>query len=176
MRGSGDLLGSRFNLGVRYVPHGLIDRATLRTTLLYRVTHDLQLGVEYNPLAEEVGPLVNYRAIRETRHRPALSFGTSSDRIGTPTGRAYYGTLSKDLAPYVKLPVSGYLGALYGTWDDEFVFPFGVNFRLGTQWTFTPQFDGHAAHGLLSYSWDRYSITGLLIRWRHPGFALNIGF
>lgn len=176
MRGAGNLLATRFNLGVRYVPSGVIDRATLRTTLLYRVTSDLQLGVEYNPLAEDVGPLVNYRALRETRHRPALSFGTSSDRIGTPSGRAYFGTLSKDLERYLKLPVSVYAGALYGTWDDEFVFPFGANLRLGKQWSFTPQFDGHASHGLLSYSWDRYSITGLLIRWRHPGIAFNIGF
>ena len=41
-----------------------------------------RFGVEYNPLADDLGPLANYRAIRETLHRPALSFGTSSDRIG----------------------------------------------------------------------------------------------
>ena len=176
MRGSGNLLATRFNLGIRYVPSGVIPRARLRTTLMYRLSQDLQLGVEFNPLAEEVGPLVNWRAVSETRHRPALSFGTSSDRIGTPDGQAYYGTLSKDLEPYVKLPVSLYAGALYGSWDDEFVFPFGANFRLGRQWTFTPQFDGHASHGLLTYSWSRFSVTGLLIRWRHPGIAFNIGF
>lgn len=176
MRGSGDLLATRFNLGIRYIPSGVIDRAKVRTTLMYRLTQDLQLGVEYNPLAHEVGPLANYRAIRETRNRPALTLGTSSDRIGTPSGRAYYGTLSKDLAPYVKLPVSVYASALYGTWDDEFVFPLGANLRLGRHWTFTPQYDGHASHGLLSYAWDRYSITGMLVRWRHPGVAFNIGF
>jgi hypothetical protein len=143
---------------------------------MYRLTQDLQLGVEWNPLAHEVGPLVNYRALREKGLRPALSFGTSSDRIGTPRGRAYYATLSKDLEPYTKLPVSVYFSALYGTWDDEFVFPFGANFRLARGWTFTPQFDGHAAHGLLTYSWDRYSVTGMLVRWRHPGIAFNVGF
>lgn len=176
MRGSGNLLSTRFNLGIRYVPGGVISRAKLRTTLMYRLNQDLQVGVEYNPLAEEVGPLVNYRALHETPNRPALSFGTSSDRIGTPSGRAYYGTLSKDLEPYVKLPVSLYVSALYGTWDDEFVFPFGANFRLGKRWTFTPQFDGHASHGLLTYAWDRYGVTGMLVRWRHPGIAFNVGF
>lgn len=176
MRGSGNLLSTRFNLGVRYVPGGVISRARLRTTLMYRLNQDLQVGVEYNPLAEEVGPLVNYRALRETRRRPALSFGTSSDRIGTPRGRAYYGTLSKDLEPYLKLPMSLYVSALYGTWDNEFVFPFGANLRLGNRWTFTPQFDGHASHGLLTYSWDRYSVTGMLLRWRYPGVAFNVGF
>jgi hypothetical protein len=143
---------------------------------MYRLTQDLQLGIEYNPLADEVGPLVNYRAIHEKGLRPALSFGTSSDRIGTPHGRAYYATLSKDLEPYVKLPVSVYFSALYGTFDEEFVYPFGVNIRFARGWTFTPQFDGHASHGLVTYSWDRYSVTGMLVRWRHPGIAFNVGF
>lgn len=143
---------------------------------MYRLTQDLQLGIEYNPLADDLGPLLNYRAIRETRNRPALSFGTSSDRIGTPRGRAVYGTLSKDLQPYVRLPVSVYFSALYGTWDDEFVFPFGLHYRFARGWTFNPQFDGHAAHGLVTYSWDRYSVSGMLIRWRHPGIAFNVGF
>jgi hypothetical protein len=176
VRGSGNLLATRFNLGIRVIPGGVIDRAKWRNTLMYRLTQDLQLGVEYNPLAGEVGPLVNYRALRETHSRPALTFGTSSDRIGTPYGRAYYATLSKDVEHCTRLPVSVYVSALYGSFDDELVVPFGANFRLGKRWTFTPQFDGHAAHGLLTYSWGRYSLTGLLVRWRHPGVALNIGF
>jgi hypothetical protein len=176
VRGSGDLLATRFNLGIRVVPHGVIDRARWRNTLMYRLNQDLQVGVEYNPLADDVGPLVNYRLLRETKNRPALSFGTSSDRIGTPFGRAYFGTLSKDLEPYIKLPVSAYWGVLWGSYEDEFIFPAGLNFRLGNQWTVTPQYDGHASHGLLTYSWDRYSVTGMLIRWRYPGVAFNIGF
>ncbi len=176
MRGSGDLLATRFNLGIRYIPDGVIDRAKWRNTLMYRLSQDLQAGVEYNPLADDVGLLVNWRALRETENRPALSFGTSSDRIGTPYGRAYFATLSKDLEPRIGLPVSVYGGVLWGSFEDEFVFPFGANFRLGNQWTFTPQYDGHASHGLLTYSWDRYSVSGLLIRWRYPGVAFNIGF
>jgi len=132
--------------------------------------------VEYNPGAGEIGPLVNWRPLAETRSRPAVSFGTSSDRIGTPFGTAYYVTLSKDLQAHTGLPVGLYAGALYGSYDDEVVFPFGGNLRLGKHWTITPQFDGHASHGLVSYAWKQYSITGLLVRWRHPGIALNIGF
>jgi hypothetical protein len=176
VRGSGNLLSTRFNLGVRYVPDGVVDRATLRTTLLYRLTQDLQLGVEYNPLAEEVGPLANWRVLRETRSRPAVSLGTSSDRIGTPYGRAYFVTLSKDLEPFLRLPVGVYAGGLYGSYDDQVVVPFGLTWSFAPGWSFNPQFDGHASHGLVSYSWDRYTVTGLLIRWRHPGFAVNIGF
>jgi hypothetical protein len=154
----------------------VIDRARWRNTLIYRATNDLQVGVEYNPLAQDVGPLVNWRVLRETERQPALSFGTSSDRIGTPFGRAYFGTLSKDVEPLVHAPVSLYAGALWGSFEDEFVFPFGANVRLGNQWTLTPQFDGHASHGLLTYSWDRFSVTGFLVRWRYPGLAVNVGF
>lgn len=176
MRGSGDLLATRFNLGVRYIPHGVIDRARLRTTLLYRLRSDLQVGVEYNPLADDLGPLANYRPVRETRLRPALAFGTSSDRIGTPFGRAYYATMSKDLEPITGLPVAPYVGALWGSFDDEWVAPFGASIRVGRRWTLQPQFDGHAFHALATYSWDRYSVTGILVRGRYPGVAFNVGF
>ena len=169
-------MATRWNLGVRVIPGGVIDRAKWRNTLMYRLSQDLQVGIEYNPLAPEVGPLANWRVLRETRNRPALSFGTSSDRIGTPFGRAYFGTFSKDLEAHTKLPLSVYAGVLWGSFDDEFIFPFGANLRLGGGWVFTPQFDGHAAHGLVSYSWDRFTVTGMLVRWRHPGVAFNIGF
>ena len=176
MQGSGDVLATRFNLGVRVIPGGVPDRATWRNTLMYKLTPDLQVGVEYNPLASEVGPLANYRVVKETRNRPALMLGTSSDRIGTPYGTAYYATLAKDLKPHTGLPISPYVSVLYGSYDDEFVYPFGMAIRLGDHWTVTPTFDGHAFHQLVTYSWDRYSVTGLLVRGRHPGVAFNVGF
>jgi hypothetical protein len=176
VQGSGDILATRFNLGVRVIPGGVIDRAKWRNTLMYRLTQDLQVGVEYNPLVGEVGPLANYRVLRETQNRPALTIGTSSDRIGTPFGTAYYATFSKDLEPHIGLPVAPYFSVLYGSFDDEFVYPLGATIRLGRQWTVTPQFDGHAFHQLITYSWDRYSLTGILVRGRDPGIAFNVGF
>lgn len=175
MRGRGDLIQGRFNYGVRYIP-AVIPRARWRNTLMYRAHPDFQVGVEYNPLVGEVGPLANLRAVRETKNRPAVVFGTSSDRIGTPFGTAYYMTIAKDLEPFVKLPVAPYFGVLYGSFDDEVVFPFGAAIRLGKHWTLTPQFDGHAVHGLLGYTWDRYSVTGVLVRGREPGVAFNVAF
>lgn len=80
---------------------------------MYRFTPWLQAGIEYNPLADDVGPLVNLRALEETEHRPALILGTSSDRIGTEGGRAVYATFSKDLEGLTGLPVAPYLGATY---------------------------------------------------------------
>ena len=38
-------------------------------------------------------------------------FGTSSDRIGTPEGQAYYVTLSKDLSTVKDWPIAPYVGA-----------------------------------------------------------------
>ena len=58
----------------------------------------LSVGIEYNPLASDLQPLVNWIALKEGEKRPALIFGTSSDRIGTPEGQAYYFTFSKDLS------------------------------------------------------------------------------
>jgi len=143
---------------------------------MYRLSQDLQVGVEYNPLVGEVNPLANYRAVRETRYRPAVVFGTSSDRIGTPYGTAYYVTLSKDLEPLTGIPVSPYVGLLWGSFDDELVVPFGASFRLGGGWTFTPTYDGHAFHPMLGYAWDRYSVTGILHRGRDPGISVSVGF
>jgi hypothetical protein len=161
---------------VRVIPDGVIDRAAWRNTLMARLHRNLQVGVEYNPLAGEVGPLVNWRALQENRRRPALSFGTSSDRIGTPYGRAYYATLSYDLQPAAGIPVGVYFGPLWGSFDDELLFPFGATLRLGKRWSVTPSFDGHAFHQLIGYSWGRYTLTGILVRGRHPGMAINVGF
>lgn len=153
-----------------------IDRATWRNTLFYRLSKDLQVGVEYNPLASDVRPMANWRWVRETRNRPSVIFGTSSDRIGTPEGQAYYVTFAKDLKPQTGLPVSPYIGLLYSEFDERFRFPMGASIRLGKGFSLNPAFDGHAFHLLGSYSWDRYTVTGILVRGRDPGIAFTVGF
>ncbi len=57
-------------------------RATVRMTLTYKFHPRLTAGVEYNPGADEVAPIANLLVLTETRRRPALILGTSSDRIG----------------------------------------------------------------------------------------------
>ena len=71
-----------------------IDRAMLRTTLTYTFLPGLSAGLEYNPVAGKISPLANWLAISETANRPALILGTSSDRIGTPSGQSFYATFS----------------------------------------------------------------------------------
>lgn len=165
----------RWTYGFRFLS-GQIRRATWRNTLMYRVRDDLQIGVEYNPLASDVGPLLNYRAVDETRRRPSLTFGTSSDRIGTPHGHAYYAVLAKDLEPLTGWPVAPYFSALYGTFQEEFVFPLGARIRIARGWSALPSYDGHAFHPMLEYAFQRYTVTGIMIRSRDPGVALTVGF
>ena len=49
-------------------------------------------------------PLLTLIPVTETRNRPAVIFGISSDRIGTPEGTSVYLTASKDLEHWTGLP------------------------------------------------------------------------
>ena len=104
MSGAGEN-DSKWTYSVRVIANQ-IDRATWRNTLTYRFHTRFTAGVEYNPLAKKVSPLANLVVITETHHRPALIVGTSSDRIGTPSGQSFYATLSKNVKHYTRLPVS----------------------------------------------------------------------
>jgi hypothetical protein len=79
-------------IGVRWIPGIDVDRAELRTTTMYQFTPTFSAGLEINPLAADIRPIANWLAIPEEGNQPALIFGTSSDRIGTPHGQAFYGT------------------------------------------------------------------------------------
>lgn len=91
----------------------------------------LSIGVEWNPLADEAGPLANLVAVFEGPRRPSVMFGVSSDRIGTPDGTAYFVTVAKDLESVLGWPIAPYVGASYGTFDDELRAIGGVRARVG---------------------------------------------
>ena len=175
MRGAGAIAPARWAYGLRLLTNQ-IKRATWRNTLVYRFSDDLQLGAEYNPLADDFGVLANVRLVRETDHRPALVLGTSSDRIGTPFGRAYYATISKDLKTVNGWNFAPYAGLAYSEHDHRFRHPFGARIPLATGWTLTPSFDGVSLHTLVSYAWKNYTVTGVFVRTRDPGVAATIGF
>ena len=96
-----------------------IPRAAVRTTLTYKFHPRVQLGVEYNSRAGEFKPLANLLLVTETTKRPAVMLGTSTDRIGTPSGQSFFVTVSKNLREQTGLPVAPYVGASYGTYDDK---------------------------------------------------------
>jgi len=165
----------RWTYGVRVISNQ-IDRAKWRNTLTYRFHARLTAGVEYNPLAKKVSPIANFVALTETHERPALIFGTSSDRIGTPSGQSFYATLSKSLKHYTKLPIAPYIGAAYGTYEDRLRVIGGLNIIIDEHWSSTILFDGVRVHPLLNYSFGRHQFGVIFERGRHPGASYSVSF
>jgi len=170
----------RWIVSLRAIDGIPVDRARLRTTAAYRIGDDLQVGIEWNPLADDVGPIANWRAIEETEKRPALIFGTSSDRIGTPHGRAVYGTLSKDLEAWTHLPIAPYAGASFGTFEDELVPIGGLLIRWTSRFTTTHSYDGENLHHMGTWAFDHgFSLSALVVEQDgtyYFGGALSAGF
>jgi len=174
VRGTANAITHRWTLSQRYLSNQ-IDRATWRTTLIRRLSADLSLGIEYNAKVGEVGPLVNWRLARETGRRPSLMVGTSSDRIGTPHGRAYYVTASKSLTLGGRA-IGPYAGLLWSTYDDQFLVPMGLNVPLGAGWSGQLFYDGRHTHYMATHTQGRYSVGFLAIEGRDPGVTVSVGF
>ena len=175
MSGAGQTETGRWTYGVRVIPN-VIDRAKWRNTLTYRFHPRLTGGVEYNPLAGKVSPLANLVALTETHRRPALILGTSSDRIGTPSGQSFYATLSKNLKHATGLPVAPYLGVAYGTYEDRLRPIGGLNLNLAERWSSTILFDGVRVHPLLNYTRGRHQLGLIFERGPHPGASYSVSF
>jgi len=148
-------------------------------TLTYRVIPRVSLGLELNPLNDyEVNPLLNAVALTETKTRPAWMFGTSSDRIGTPDGQAYYSTFSKNLQTVTggKVPIAPYAGASYGTFDYKLraIGGFWAGFGKGFSTTFI--WDGVDLHPTIDYRYKRHVFTALWVRLEELGVAYSIVF
>ena len=153
-----------------------IDRASVRTTLTYSLTSRFSAGVEYNPRAGKVSPLANLLAMRETRNRPALILGTSSDRIGTPSGQAFYATFSKNLKRETGLPIAPYGGVVYGTYQRKVRPIGGLNIGFSETVTSLVIFDGVHVHPTFNVSLKSHTISFLLIRGRDPGLSYSVAF
>ena len=154
-----------------------IDRAKVRTTLMYRPHPQISLGVEYNPYAKELRPLLTLIPVTETANRPAIIFGISSDRIGTPSGTSYYLTASKDLTRWTGLPIAPYGGIVYGTYEHKWRAIGGLNIRMTDNLTSLIQFDGVKVHPTLTYNFnDTHGLTFLMIRGKSPGFTYTFSF
>lgn len=138
---------------------------------MHRLTPNLKAGIEWNARASEVGLVANWLAVGETERRPALMFGTSSDRIGTPSGQSYYATISKgfgNVAPYAGISWSGY--------EERFVYPFGVNVALPAGWSAMLIHDGVHTHVSATVARRKLSLTLLAVERKHFGVALGTTF
>jgi hypothetical protein len=165
----------RWTYGVRLIANQ-IDRATWRNTLTYRLHPRFTAGVEYNPLAGKVSPLANLVVVTETHQRPAIIFGTSSDRIGTPSGQSFYATVSKSLKHHTGLPISPYAGVAYGTYEHRTRAIGGLNIAFRENWTSTVLFDGVRVHPIMNYTFGRHQLGVIFERGRNPGFSYSVSF
>ena len=176
MSGAENKDAHKWTFGIRALSNQ-IPRASLRTTLTYRVHPRLSLGVEYNPRADDVGLLANFVAITETEKRPALVLGTSSDRIGTPSGRSLYATVSKNLSDEVNLPIATYVGVAYSTYEDRFLPIAGLTVNWTANLSSLVIFDGVKVHPTLTYALGtRHVFTFLLAQGKNPGVSYSISF
>ena len=134
----------------------------------------LQVGLEFNPAASEVGPIATWFLLPERGRRPAAFLGTSSDRIGSPEGtQCYFLTVAKNVDP---VPASIYASVNYSEWDQTINFPFGANLEVLPGITFQPMYDGDRTHLLGTYSAEGFSVT-LIYAWLERfGIAASVGF
>lgn len=166
---------AKWEVSHRYLTNQ-IERATHRTIVMHQLRPNLKLGVEWNPGADEIGFVANWRALSESRRSPAVIFGTSSDRIGTPEGQSYYVTVSKSLHDATRLPIAPYVSASYSTYENRMLYPFGVNVAIGAQWSAMLINDGVHTHLSATYAWDRFAITFLAVERKDLGVTIGARF
>ena len=175
MSGAGQTTKERWTFGVRVIANQ-IDRAKWRNTLTYRFHSRFTAGVEYNPLAGKVSPLANWLALTETNKRPAIILGTSSDRIGTPSGQSFYATLSKSLRRELGAPIAPYVGVSYGTYEHRWLPIGGLNINFTKKFSSTVLYDGVHVHPLLNFSTGRHTFSLLMVKGRDPGISYSISY
>jgi len=173
--GAGNHTPYRWTLGVRLLTNQ-IPRAAVRTTLTYQFHPRLQLGIEYNPRAHEIKPLANFMIVTETANRPAVMLGTSTDRIGTPHGQAFYVTVSKSLKDGTGLPLAPYVGAAYGTYEHRVRPIAGLTIFLPRGFSIISTFNGVNVHPLLNFTHGRHALSLIMVKGRDPGMSYSIRF
>lgn len=166
---------AKWEISHRYLS-GQIERATNRTIVMHQLRPDLKMGLEWNPGADELGIVANWRAIPETTRRPAVIFGTSSDRIGTPDGQSYYVIVSKSLQRETRLPIAPYVSVSYSTHEDRFIYPFGLNVALGPRWSAMLINDGVHTHLSATWAADRFAVTLLAVERKDAGVMIGTRF
>lgn len=149
-------------LGARVIPGIPADRARIRTTLSYQFTPSFSAGIEYNPLAEDLEPIANWRLWSETDQRPALIVGTSSARIGSSKGSSYNLTLVKSLNQWTGLPVAPYAGVSWDDYEEKWSVIGGLSIAWSEEWNSLHLWDGYNFHTVVDRAIGDHSV-GLVI-------------
>jgi hypothetical protein len=140
---------------------------------MYRLHWRAALGLEFNPGVGELGPLASVFLRRESACLPALTLGTSSDRIGSPEGTASAYLTATKQSPWRRL--SGYASLNWSEWDQQINFPFGASVQLLDALALRPMYDGERTHLLLSFARDRYSVSALWLWLEDFGISFSLG-
>lgn len=123
-----------------------------------------------------IGVSTDAPADRDKVARPALILGTSSDRIGTPSGQSFYATLSKSLKPETGLPIAPYAGVAYGTFEDRWRLIGGLSVGFSERWSALVVHDGVNYHPMINFSHRQHAVSLLLVDRRDPGVAYSVSF
>ena len=175
MSGAGNENKERWVYGMRVLSKQ-IPRAAVRMTLTYKFHPRLTAGVEYNPGADEVAPIANLLILTETKRRPALMIGTSSDRIGTPSGQSFYLTVSKNLRRATGLPIAPYVGMVYGTFQHRLLPVGGMSIQLNKNFSALITHNGINMHPILNYTYNRHAFSLIMVKSKYPGISYSIAF
>lgn len=175
MSGAGFQDEHKWTWGLRLLTNQ-IPRAAVRTTITYRFHPRLTAGIEFNPRADEVAPIANFLLLTETKRRPALMIGTSTDRIGTPSGQSFYLTVSKNLRQQTNLPIAPYVGASFGTFDDRLRPIGGLTVFLNKRFSILTTFNGVNVHPLLNFTHKRHMLSLVMVKGRDPGMSYSVTF
>jgi len=173
--GAGNESKDRWTFGLRLLANQ-IPRASVRATLTYKFHPRLTAGVEYNPRAKEVAPIANLLVLKETKRQPALMLGTSSDRIGTPSGQSFYAIVSKSLKRQTGLPIAPYAGAAYGTYEKRLRPVGGININFNESFSALITYNGVHVHPIFNYSHKRHVFSLIMVRGRDPGMSYSVSF
>jgi len=102
--------------------------------------------------------------------------GTSTDRIGTPSGQSFYATLSKSLHRETGLPIAPYFGVTYGTYEDRLRPIGGLSITLNENFSLLATFNGVNVHPLLNFTHGRHALSLIMVQGRDPGMSYSIAF
>ena len=175
MSGTGNESKDKWTVGLRLLSDQ-VPRASVRLTLTYKFHSRFTAGVEYNPRVDEVAPIANLLVITETRRRPALMLGTSSDRIGTPSGQSFYGLFSKNLRRETGLPIAPYVGLAYGTYEDRLRPVGGLNIYFPRNFSAVITYNGVDVHPIVNFTYKRHVFSLIMVRGREPGMSYSLAF
>ena len=153
----------RWTFSLRSLPGIDVDRARLGLSLAYQVTPTLSAGIDWAPEANDVGVNARWLAVPETDTWPGLVVGTGPDRLGTPSGRAVYALVSKDLEDATGLAIAPFVGLSYGDHDEEVDVIGGVVIRWNESEVSTHLWDGHGLQNVYEHRIADTGAIGLLL-------------